>query len=169
MKKALLTIAMMAFIFTGCNNNKKAENAIDHSSEQEVKAVSHDDHDDDHHLSDDGLNNNWTKEIQMDNGAKWVANKETNEGVQKMQNILKTQSTNTLEDYYKLADQLNSDKNYLVQNCTMKGDSHDNLHVWLLPLMAKIDALSETKSLDDASKIKHSIEENLNAYSDYFK
>ena len=169
MKKALLSIAMMAFIFTGCNNNKKAENTIDPSSDQEVKAVSQDDHDDDHHLSDDGLSNNWTTEIEMNNGAKWEANPETNEGVQKMQNILKTQPTNTLEDYYKLAAQLNSDKNYLVQNCTMKGESHDNLHVWLLPLMAKIDALSETKSLEDASKIKHSIEENINEYTTYFQ
>ena len=169
MKKTLLSIAMLAFILTGCNNNKKAENAIDHSSHQEVEAASHDDHNDDHHLSDDGLGNNWTSEIETNDGAKWEANPETNEGVQKMQNLLKTQPTKTLEDYHKLAEQLNNDKNYVVKNCTMKGASHDNLHVWLLPLMAKIEALSKTQSLDDASKIKHSIEENVNLYSDYFK
>lgn len=169
MKKTILSIAMLAFIFTGCNNNKKADNATDHSSHQEVEAVSQDDHDDDHHISGDGLDNIWTTEIEMNDGAKWEANPETNEGVQKMQNLLQTQPTNTLEDYYKLAEQLNSDKNYVVKNCTMKGASHDNLHVWLLPLMAKIEALSETKSLDEASKLKHSIEENVNAYSDFFE
>ena len=168
MKKALVSIALLAFIFTGCNNNKKAENAIDHNSDKEVEAVSKDDHDD-HHISGDGLDNIWTTEIETNDGAKWDANPETNEGVLKMQNLLKTQPTDTLEDYYALAEQLNSDKNYVVKNCTMKGASHDNLHVWLLPLMAKIEALSETKSLEDASKLKHSIEENVNLYSDYFK
>lgn len=167
MKKTLLSIAMMAFIFTGCNNNKKAENATEHSSHQEVEAISAEDHDD-HELSGDGLDNIWTTEIETNDGAKWEANLETNEGVQKMQNLLKTQPTKTLEDYYTLAEQLNTDKNYVVKNCTMKGASHDNLHVWLLPLMAKIEALSETTSLEDASKLKHSIEENVNLYSDYF-
>ena len=168
MKKVLLSIAMMAFIFTGCNNNKKAENTVDHSSHQEVEAASTEDHDD-HHLSGDGLDNVWTTEIEKNDGAKWDANPETNEGVKKMQNLLKSQPTKTLEDYYALAEQLNTGKNYVVKNCTMKGASHDNLHVWLLPLMAKIEALSETKSLDEASKLKHSIEENVNLYSDYFK
>lgn len=169
MKKTLLSIAMMAFIFTGCNDNKKAAQAVDHDSHHEVENVSHDDHDDDHHLSDDGLGNNWTSEIETNDGAKWEANPETNEGVQKMQSLLKTQPTKTLEDYYTLAEQLNSDKNYVVKNCTMKGASHDNLHVWLLPLIAKIEALSETQSLEDASKIKHNIEENVNKYADYFE
>ena len=169
MKKTLVSIAMLAFIFTGCNNNKKSEQAIDHDSPQDVEVVSQDDHDDDHHLSGDGLDNTWTSEIEMDNGAKWYANPETNEGVLKMQNLLRTHPTDSLEDYYKLADQLNDDKNYLVKNCTMKGASHDNLHVWLLPLMAKIEALSETTSMDEAAKLKHSIEENVNAYADYFE
>ena len=168
MKKVLLSIAMIAFIFTGCNNNKKTENTIDQSAHQEVEAAPAEDHDD-HHLSGDGLDNVWTAEIETNDGAKWDANPETNEGVQKMQNLLKTHPTKTLEDYYKLAEQLNTDKNYVVKNCTMKGASHDNLHVWLLPLMAKIEALSETTSLDEASKIKHNIEENVNLYSDYFK
>ncbi len=169
MKKTLLSIAMLALIFTGCNNNKKEGQASEQITHQEIEAVSHDDHNDDHQLSDDGLSNNWITEIAMNDGSKWEANPETNEGVQKMQNLLKSHSTKTLEDYYKLADQLNSDKNYVVKNCTMKGASHDNLHVWLLPLMAKIDALSETQSLEEASKLKHSIEENVNKYSDYFK
>ena len=168
MKKTLLSIALVAFIFSGCNNNKKAENAIENSAPQQVEAVSNEDHDD-HQLSGDGLDNSWTTEIEMNAGTKWAANPETNEGVLKMQNLLKTHPTNTLEDYYTLAAQLNTDKNYVVKNCTMKGASHDNLHVWLLPLMAKIEALSETKSLNEASKIKHSIEENINAYSDYFE
>lgn len=51
----------------------------------------------------------------------------------------------------------------------MKGPSHDNLHVWLLPLIEKIDALEETKTLDEAQRIYKSIEQNVNAYDEYFE
>ena len=51
----------------------------------------------------------------------------------------------------------------------MKGAPHDNLHVWLLPLIEKIEALSESKTVEEASKLKESIVENVNAYSNYFE
>src|SRR5690606_25996958 len=117
MKKTLLSMTLLAFIFMGCNNSKKTEQATDLNAPQAIEASHDEDHDDDHHSTDDGLSNNWVHEIETDNGAKWEANPETNEGVLKMQNFLKTHSTNTLEDYYKLAEQLNDDKNYVVKNC----------------------------------------------------
>ncbi|WP_158840333.1 hypothetical protein [Polaribacter sp. L3A8] len=113
--------------------------------------------------------NTWVKEIKLNNGDKWLANSETNEGILKMKKSLKKASTNTLEEYYQLAEKLNNDKNYVIKNCSMKGDSHDNLHIWLLPLMAKIDALSKTKTTEDAAKLKQSIEDSINAYADYFE
>ncbi|QVY64722.1 hypothetical protein [Polaribacter sp. Q13] len=116
----------------------------------------------------DLYSNSWIQEIKLDNGKKWQANSETNEGVLKMQNSIKDFSSNTLEGYYELAEKLNVDKNYVIKNCTMKGDSHDNLHVWLLPLIAKLDALSEANTIEEAAKLKQSIEENINEYADYF-
>lgn len=112
--------------------------------------------------------NAWTSEIQMNNGKKWLSNAETNEGVLKMQKSLKEQ-TSTLADYHKLATQLNEDKNFVIKNCTMKGSSHDNLHIWLLPLVDKINALSEAQTVEVASRLKQSIEENIKAYYTYFE
>ena len=137
---------LMLFALVSCKQNKKQEAA-------EVN---------------DLYSNSWTQEIKLDNGKKWQANSETNEGVLKMQNSIKDFSSNTLEGYYELAEKLNVDKNYVIKNCTMKGDSHDNLHVWLLPLIAKLDALSEANTIEEAAKLKQSIEENVNEYSDYF-
>ena len=137
---------LMLFALVSCKQNKKQEAA-------EVN---------------DLYSNSWTQEIKLDNGKKWQANSETNEGVLKMQNSIKDFSSNTLEGYYELAEKLNVDKNYVIKNCTMKGDSHDNLHVWLLPLIAKLDALSEANTIEEAAKLKQSIEENINEYADYF-
>jgi hypothetical protein len=117
----------------------------------------------------DVLSTQWMDNIQLNNGVKWKANVETTVGVVEMQKLLKTQITSTIEDYHLLANQLNDVKIKLVKECTMKGASHDNLHIWLYPLIEKIGALSKTDDLNEASKIKQSIEENLNVYSDYFE
>ena len=108
-------------------------------------------------------------DIQLNDGSKWEANIETTEGVIKMQKLIKTQTTTTIEDFHFLANNLNEVKNKVVKECTMKGASHDNLHIWLYPLIEKVTALTETNDISDASKIKQSIVENLNAYSDYFE
>ncbi len=156
---------MSLLALVSCKDSKnEADKTEVENVEQIIKATK------DHHHEEvsDVYANSWRSEMKFNNGKKWEANAETNEGVVKMQNNVKSQS-NTLEDYHKLAEQLNKDKNYVVKNCTMKGASHDNLHVWLLPLMAKIEALSETKTVEDAAKIKHSIEENINEYTTYFQ
>jgi hypothetical protein len=51
----------------------------------------------------------------------------------------------------------------------MKGPSHDNLHIFLLPLIDKISLLVETTSIQEGSEITESIIENLNAYENYFQ
>lgn len=164
MKHLIFTMSLLALV--SCKDSKNQEsNTETESVEQSIEAK-------EQHHNDEALNvydNNWTGEIVTNNGAKWQADAKTNEGVKKMQSTIKMQTTSTLDDYHKLAEQLNDDKNFVIKNCTMKGDSHDNLHVWLLPLMAKIEALSETKTLEDAVKIKKSIEENVNAFNIYFQ
>lgn len=162
MKYVIFTISLLALI--SCKDSKNKDTTTE---TVEQSAVTHNEHHDEE--ASNVYANAWTSEIQLNDGNKWQANTETNKGIQKMQNSVKMQATNTIEDYYQLAEQLNDDKDYVVKNCTMKGASHDNLHVFLLPLMEKIEALSEAKTMEDASKLKHSIEENVNAYSNYFE
>lgn len=161
-----LIFAMSLLTLVGCKDNKNQESKTEITTVEQPAEVKEE------HYNDEASNvyeNAWANEIVMNNGSKWQADSKTNEGVQRIQNTIKTQTTSTLEEYHKLAELLNDDKNNVVKNCTMKGASHDNLHVWLLPLIAKIEALSDTKTVEDAAKIKHSIEENVNGYSTYFQ
>ncbi|MFL0352579.1 hypothetical protein [Xanthomarina sp. GH4-25] len=167
MKKILLSIAMMAFILSSCINNKKEPHAVEQNTQAETEVVSHENQES--LDANSVINNNWMNEIQLDNGKKWIANEETNIGVQQMKTTLNTNETLTLDDYHNLASELNNSKNYVIKECTMKGASHDYLHVWLLPLIEKLDALSEAMTTNEASEIKQSIVENVNAYSDYFQ
>jgi energy-converting hydrogenase A subunit M len=160
MKHAIFAICLLAIV--SCKDSKNQEKEINTDA---VEAT----HEDYIEKASNVYANSWIKEIETNEDGKWEANAETNEGVQKMQNNIKTHITNTLDAYHKLAEQLNDDKNYVIKNCTMKGAPHDNLHVWLMPLMEKIEALSESKTVEEASKLKESIVENVNAYSNYFE
>lgn len=164
MKYSILVICLLVLV--SCKDTKKQEELTKEDTISQTVEATTDHH---HEESTDVYDNSWTDAIALNNNAKWDANSETNEGVLKMQDHLKAQATNTLADYHQLAETLNQDKNFVVKNCTMKGASHDNLHVWLLPLMAKIDALSESTSVADAEKIKESIEKNVSAYFNYFQ
>ncbi|MBJ7881394.1 hypothetical protein [Gelidibacter salicanalis] len=164
MKHLIFTIGLLAIV--SCKDSKTPKTDVHSDAIEQSAEVINEPHNDE---ASNVYGNAWTEDIVMDNGAKWQADLTTNGGVKQLQKTFYAQTTNSLEAYHKLAEQLNEDKNYVVKNCTMEGPSHDNLHVWLHPLIEKIAALSKTETVEDASKIKHSIEKNINAYSDYFK
>jgi hypothetical protein len=83
--------------------------------------------------------------------------------------LVEKDKSQSVEDYKKLASKLNEQKNYIVKECTMKGASHDNLHVFLLPLITKIKELENTNSADDGAAKKVAILEHLEEYHNYFK
>lgn len=162
MKKTFLATAIVSALLIGCNETKhKQENketvdateAVHQARGEEMAAT----------------NNAWVSEINMDNGNKWDANQETTKGVDKMLDMIKIRDISTVEDYHRLASDLNKEKNYVVKKCTMKGPSHDNLHIFLHPLIEKIDALGKISTVKDASALTESIKENLEGYYNYFQ
>lgn len=166
MKKTILSLAILSALLISCNETKHKQENTDtvettegvHEHElEEMAAETH------------AMDNAWVNEIKLDNGNKWEANLETNEGVDKMLNLVKTSDPKTVEDYHTLASKLNEDKNYVVKKCTMEGPSHDNLHVFLHPLIEKIEALGKVSTTDEGAKITASIEENLEGYYNYFQ
>lgn len=164
MKYLIFTISLLALV--SCKENKKQETITNTDAVNQSVEVNNKQQDNE---ALEVYKNTWINEIKTSDEGKWPANKETNEGVKNMLSSIETSKANTLEDHKNLAKQLSNHKNYIIKNCTMKGDPHDNLHIWLLPLMAKIEALSEAKTIEDASKLKHSIEENINSYNNYFQ
>jgi hypothetical protein len=114
------------------------------------------------------LNNNWETEIKLDGTNKWTANDETTEGVNKMLDILENINTNPDLDYAALGKDLKGEINIVIKKCSMKGPSHDNLHVFLMPLINKVDALQEVKSIEENKALVESIFYHLKGYERYF-
>ena len=163
MKKTLIATLLFSIILTNCNDAKKKENTTETIAAEEThKEVKTD-------TKSNSINNDWIADIKLDGTVKWEANIETTQGVNKMKKIVSETNPKTIEDYHTLASLLNEEKNLVIQECTMKGPSHDNLHVFLLPLIEKISLLLETTSIQEGSDITTSIIENLNAYENYFQ
>ncbi len=166
MKKTILSLAILSALLVSCNETKHKHESTDtvettegvHEHEmEEMAAETH------------TMHNSWVNEIKLDNGNKWEANLETTEGVDKMLNLVKSNDPKTVEDYHALASKLNEEKNYVVKKCTMEGPSHDNLHVFLHPLIEKIEALGKVSSTDEGAEVTASIKENLEGYYNYFQ
>lgn len=106
--------------------------------------------------------------LALNEGEKWVANPETTTGIHNMTAIIEKDNSSSIEDYQMLAENLGEEKTNIFKLCTMKGEAHENLHAYLIPLIGLINDLSEDESADDASKTVTTIKDHLEAYDYYF-
>jgi len=163
MKNLLFLTALISITFTSCSQIKKENTTIKPVNKEhavEKKSVQQE---------NIKVDNYWLSEIKLNNGDKWEANIETTQGVDKMIYLINTSKPKNVDDYLTLANTLNDVKNNLVKACTMKGPSHDNLHIFLHPLIEKINLLLKTKTMEEGLEITTSIQENLEPYQNYFK
>ncbi|GHA34499.1 hypothetical protein GCM10007103_14920 [Salinimicrobium marinum] len=155
MKKSVALLCILFTALIGCEDQKNAEQpALEEVHQQ--------------HNSERPDPMAWESKIQLDKGQQWKANKATTEGVQNMLLLLKETSTASLENYQKLGDDLAEELNTLISECNMKGPSHDNLHIYLKPLIVHIAQLKEVNSQTEGEKISSEIEAHLQAYRIYF-
>src|SRR5690554_2431511 len=155
MKKAFLTVAFFSALLLSCNDNK---------------SKTHHEHHDHNTVTESGtLDNEWVNDMALNEGERWDANPETNEGVAEMIRMLEENDPQSVAEYHELAYQLNETKNYVVKECTMVGESHDYLHVFLHPLIEKIDALGKVATVDEGAEIREHTINNLYLYHDYFQ
>lgn len=111
----------------------------------------------------------WISEITLNENEPWQANTATNDGVKKLKNVVNEFPVKTMKDYHQLANQLTEINNFIIDNCTMKGEAHENLHIWLYPLLEKVKLLKEAKTTVEAEEIRVSIECSVQKYATYFQ
>ncbi len=162
MKKTIITVIALFFIVAGCKEIKNKNAAQVETTDTET--IDYKNHAETPHE----LNNDWVNEIVLNNGIKWQANKETTDGVKAMLTLINEHEASTIDEYKKLEDALNDVKNTVVKECTMKGASHDNLHVWLHPLIEKIELLQKVENAEEGAQLTSNIKAHLEGYYDYF-
>jgi hypothetical protein len=107
--------------------------------------------------------------ISLNNGEKWMVNAEMKPHIQEGKVILEAYQADGGSDYKALAEQLEAANADLIKSCTMDGESHNQLHNWLLPHMKLITKLKESTSQSEAKQAIAELEESFETYEKYFK
>ncbi len=110
-----------------------------------------------------------SNEIKLNNGKKWAVNEEMKPFILDAEIILNEYLEIEASDYQTLASQLKEKNKGLIQNCSMKGASHDELHKWLHPHMDLIDLLAKSESNEDAQLIVQQLEKSFDTFHLYFE
>ena len=106
--------------------------------------------------------------VRLDNGQKWIANKETTEGINNMMvlvNALPAQPS--VDDYHSLKSKLDEEFDAIIRKCTMEGEAHNQLHEYLMPLREIIERLG-SNSTEKLKVASDDLGQYLKDYNKYF-
>lgn len=115
--------------------------------------------------TNEGHNHVGKTDVKLDAGKRWLANAETTEGIQTMLVLTDAYLADPTSEVKQLQGNLKSELSIIFQKCTMKGESHDQLHNYLLPLKEKIEALDNSGDVQTIEDIKQYLE----TYKNYFE
>lgn len=144
-----LLIAAVSFLTMSCDQQTKSSDQEMHSKKE--------------------VNTSETTSISLNNDEKWLVNEEMKPFILEAEAILNQYSESKSDDYLSLASQLKEKNSGLIKSCTMKGESHDELHKWLHPHMKLIESLANSESKEEANKTIDSLHRSFETYNQYFQ
>lgn len=163
MKRIILSTFLGLSLLLSCEKKHENPDLHNHSNEQinHDLSESHTDNVPDEHSFA-------TSKIELDNGKKWKTNVEMHPFILEQEQLL-DEFESDKDDYKKLATDLKASNDKLIKSCTMKGKSHDVLHVWLTDHMKLMDDLSKTESPKEAERIVGHLEDSMENFHIYFE
>jgi hypothetical protein len=102
-------------------------------------------------------------EVQLNNGERWAANQATVDGIENL-SMMVGQFDPSVQSYDTLQSNLRDEFGLIFKNCTMKGEAHEQLHNYLLPLMELFGKLTLAERDDTLEEIK----KHLARFNTYF-
>ena len=107
--------------------------------------------------------------LHLNDGQKWIANVETEEGMQAMKQRVSSFTPSGVESYEALGNDLSAMANQIVQQCDMEGEPHAQLHLVLAPMLEEIGNLKSTQQEEDGMEALLRFEALLEAYFAHFE
>jgi hypothetical protein len=101
--------------------------------------------------------------FQFNEGERWEANSATVEGIENLTEMVKGFDA-SVQSYDSLQSNLRDEFGLIFKNCTMKGEAHEQLHNYLLPLMELFGKLTLEEQEDALAEIK----KHLARFDTYF-
>lgn len=112
---------------------------------------------------------NPTGPIELNNGEKWKINAEMIPHLRASESLVSSFSASGLESYKELAEKLDAKNKELITSCNMKGQSHDELHKWLLPYMTSFNELKGAQSIEEAQNLYSEIKQSFLTFNQNFE
>jgi len=110
------------------------------------------------------------KILHLNNGKKWAANPETTIGIKRMTEIIQADvADGRISFYVAMGEKLNMQLDSIFKQCTMTGEEHDQLHLFLTPLIADCDNLINAEDEQSAMLLQKDILKQLNKYHLFFE
>jgi heme-binding protein len=109
-------------------------------------------------------------ELSLNDGAKWQANEATTLGIAKMLEIVNDNTAdNQITSLNGKGELLETEMKLIFEKCDMVGESHEQLHTFLLPLVKKFRILRETTNVEEFYSTEKEIKNHLENYTNYFE
>ena len=140
MIQKFFSIAITLLVITACQNQAQKEEKVTHQE---------------------------SEKLHLNEGEKWLANKETHIGMSNLQNLLSTVADSV--DYTALASKMGEETQYIIKNCTMKGEDHKQLHLVLHPILDNIAKVEQATGVEDKKNAVMAIKASLADYFTYFE
>jgi len=109
-----------------------------------------------------------SEKIQLNQGEKWIINKDMKPFILEAENMLNDYINSNSSNFKTLAAQLKEKNSGLIKSCTMQGQSHDELHKWLLPHIELIKKLEQCDIADDAEYLIVEVKKSFEKFHKYF-
>ena len=109
-------------------------------------------------------------EVLLDNGNRWQANPETTQGIADMQAILVKYAgkTDAPADRKALREELETGFQNIFKQCTMKGEAHEQLHNYLLPIKDFFEKIEDGTAAESEAALSQ-LKQHLADYQNYFQ
>ncbi len=159
---SIVTLLGLLFCLAGCGHHSGDHD--EHASDHDSHAAAPDSHaaDDESHASG--------PQLELNDGKKWQVDEHTRTSAENITRLVnETELIRSTADAQALAEGLDQELESLVQGCTMTGPSHDQLHVFLVALLPKVNELKTKTDVDDLRITRAGISTLLDAYERHFE
>lgn len=115
-------------------------------------------------VDEDALQEEVEKELEglaLNNGAKWKVDSSTSAGMSNIQSLVDNYEGENIKD---LGKNIKTELKTIINNCSMKGEDHNQFHILLKAMKKESKLLKKGKSTDPAK-----MERYLDVYSAHFE
>lgn len=108
--------------------------------------------------------------LTLDGGEKWPMDDHTRASLDAIEARLKAgPATDDVAGHQALGRELDEQVKTLIGGCTMKGDAHDQLHVWLMAFIPAVGSLQEGTDVEALRAGRKAVETHLAAARAHFR